>query len=179
MALLTNLFPTCSDYSDLVWKYTDKPATFAKFTQFVYPPNKIPAVEEPVHVVIETKDVLVKNEPIHQPTLPETVPKPDTVKPAKQSRRQLPMQVIIQLSENVPINTDYIKTSLIEFISKKDFQKVFGVKKTAEVMKGITENKWNKSLVLFLSFMYDTAFVYLNKDVVYNSEHTYDKKIII
>ena len=40
-------------------------------------------------------------------------------------------------------------------------------------MKGLTENKWNKSLVIFLSFIFDTSFVYLNKDVQFNKETNY------
>lgn len=106
----------------------------------------------------------------------ETSQKTEKVRGGK---RQLPMDVILQLSENIPVNADYVKTSLIDFISTKDFQKLFGVKKTSEVMKAMTENKWNKSLVLFLSFIFDVAFVYLNKDVVYDSAKTYDKKLIL
>jgi hypothetical protein len=48
-------------------------------------------------------------------------------------------------------------------------------------MKGITENKWNKSLVLFISFIFDVSFVYLGKDVMYDTNNIskYANKIII
>jgi hypothetical protein len=156
MELLANLFPSGHDENDLLWKYTEKPDTFARFTQF----NFVKPVE--------------KEEVCNEEETPVECTK---VKVNRSSKRQLPLEIIIQLSENDPINTDYIKSKLIEFISKRDFQKVFGVKKTAEVMKGITENKWNKSLVLFLSFMYDTIFVYLNKEVTYDV--AYKNKYVI
>jgi hypothetical protein len=79
-----------------------------------------------------------------------------------------PIDIIISLSKNTTANTDYINNALQQFITKPNFQKVFGIKKTSEVMKGLTENRWNKSLVLFLSFMFDATFIYLNKEVVYD-----------
>lgn len=190
MSLLTNLFPPCQDSGDLIWTYTDKPSVFAKFTQLglkeALKADEVVNVVEVVNAVNAVEVVNVVNT-VNTVCAAETVKTADTIntsKPAvhtvsKLVKRQTPMQIIIQLSENDAINTDYMKSSLIDFISKKEFQKVFGVKKTAEVMKGITENKWNKSLVLFLSFIYDTAFVYLNKDVLYNSEKIYDNKITI
>ena len=92
-------------------------------------------------------------------------------------KRKSPYDVIIELSCCVPMNYDYIKQKLIDFIAQKEFQTIFGVKKTSETMKGIIENKWNKSLVIFLSFIFDTVFVYLKKEVVFNTENS--KKIIV
>lgn len=82
-------------------------------------------------------------------------------------------------SENCQIDCDYFREKIIEFISMKEFQHVFGVKKTAEIMNGITENKWNKSLVLLYSFLFDMSFVYLKKDVVFDSTKGYTKKVSI
>ena len=94
-------------------------------------------------------------------------------------KRPLPLDIIIQLSENNIINKDYIKNQLQTFISKKEFTTVFGVKKTSEIMKGLTDNKWNKSLVIFVSFLYDTSFIYLNSEVAYNSDKCLTKSIQI
>ena len=46
-------------------------------------------------------------------------------------------------------------------------------------MKGLTENKWNKSVALFMSFIFDISFIYLNKPVKYNSEKEYDHQFTI
>ena len=97
----------------------------------------------------------------------------------KKCKKTKPMETIISLSDNIDLNADYMRSKLIDFISKKDFRTIFGVKKAADIMKGLTENKWNKSLVIFVSFMFDTAFVYLNKDVVFNSDKSYHNKITI
>ena len=87
-----------------------------------------------------------------------------------------PYDIIIEMTENNNIYIDYIKTELNNFISTKDFQKVFGIKKTSEIMSGLTNNKWNKSLVLFLSFLFNIKFIYLNKDVSFSE---YDKCITL
>jgi hypothetical protein len=38
------------------------------------------------------------------------------------------------------------------------------------MLTGIIDNKWNKSLVTLLSFLFDTKFIYLNKEVLFNKE---------
>jgi len=77
----------------------------------------------------------------------------------------LPSKIITNLCHNSEINYEYIKKSFIDFLSQKEFQKMFGVKKTSEVMKGLTEDKWNKSFVLFISFIFNKVFIYLKKEV--------------
>jgi len=94
----------------------------------------------------------------------------DDVPKQTKNKKILPVEFIVQMSENNTMNIDYIKQELQAFISQKEFSKAFGVKKCSEVMSGITNNKWNKSLVLFLSFLFDKRFVYLNKEVVFDAE---------
>jgi len=85
----------------------------------------------------------------------------------KKSKKEkiLPSKIITNLCHNSEINYEYIKKSFIEFLSQKGFQKMFGVKKTSEVMKGLAEDKWNKSFVLFISFIFNKVFIYLKKEV--------------
>lgn len=103
-------------------------------------------------------------------------------KEIKKSKKEkvLPSKVITELCHNSDINYDYIKKSLIDFISKKEFQKIFGVKKTSEVMKGLVEDKWNKSFVTFISFIFNKVFIYLKKEVsFYPLEDNKDKYITL
>jgi len=103
-------------------------------------------------------------------------------KEIKKSKKEkiLPSKVITELCHNSYINYDYIKKSLIDFISKKEFQKMFGVKKTSEVMKGLVEDKWNKSFVVFISFIFNKVFIYLKKEVsFYPLENNKDKYITL
>ena len=107
--------------------------------------------------------------------------KPESCKTeaTKRVKRQSPTTVILQLSENNEINSGYMQQKIIEFISKKEFIKFFGVKKSSEVMSALSANKWNKSLVLFISFLFDVSFIYLNKEVQYDSEKKYEDVITI
>ena len=108
---------------------------------------------------------------------------PDSVSEKKETirrvKRESPMTVILKLSENIEINSGYTQQKLIEFISKKEFIKFFGVKKSSEVMSAISANKWNKSLVIFVSFLFDVSFTYLNKEVKYNSDAKYEIQMTI
>jgi hypothetical protein len=74
---------------------------------------------------------------------------------------------------------DYIKQKLLDFISIKEFQTVFGVKNTTEIMKGIVNNKWNKQLAILFSFLFDVAFVYLKKNVMFDATKSYTKTFSI
>jgi uncharacterized coiled-coil DUF342 family protein len=134
-------------------------------------PQKV--VETPQKVV-ETPQKVVETpqKVVETPQKIEETPQNSDLK-AKTSKKATvkkitPIDIIISLSKNTTANTDYINNALQQFITKPNFQKVFGIKKTSEVMKGLTENRWNKSLVLFLSFMFDATFIYLNKEVVYD-----------
>jgi len=74
---------------------------------------------------------------------------------------------------------DYTKQKLQDFISIKEFQTVFGVKNTTEIMKGIINNKWNKQLIILYSFLFDISFTYLKKEVVFDSNKLYTQKVSI
>ncbi|WP_396189988.1 hypothetical protein [Flavobacterium sp.] len=193
----SSAFVSCntSDVNKLMWMYSEKPTVFIKYSQYV-PQECLSAVEIPAKVVEATQKVVeapakvveitqkvvevpakVVEAPAKVVEAPAKVVEAPADLKAKTSKKQTvkkltPMDIIVNLSENTSANADYINDALKQFITKQEFQKVFGIKKTSEVMKGLTENKWNKSLVLFLSFIFDATFIYLNKEVVYNIEAT-------
>lgn len=108
---------------------------------------------------IKDKNIEIQNKGgVHNAIVKET---------SKKTKKEkiLPSKLITNLCHNSDINYDYMKKSLIDFISQKEFQKMFGVKKTSEVMKGLVEDKWNKSFVLFISFIFNKVFIYLKKEV--------------
>lgn len=169
--LLDSMLPKHQD-KEILWLYSEKPDLYCKYTQYVAQvPNKEEVVEEHVNEVavkeVAAKEVAAKE--VAAKEVAKTIVQEPQNTTCKKSKKQTPKDIIIQLTENIPENYDYMKDKLIAFISNKSFQKFFGVKKTAEVMQGITNNKWNKSLVLFMSFLFDTSFVYLKKEVVYNA----------
>lgn len=162
--LIDSLLP--SKKENILWEFTEDNDIFKKYTQYF----------EEKKVVKEQKNV--NNVSILN--MIENKKDEDVKQKHKSSNKKIkPIEIIIRLSDNNIVNEDNIKKLLIEFISNKNFATVFGLKKTAEMMSGITENKWNKSLVIFLSFLFDVSFVYLKKPVQYDSEKQYDNIINI
>ena len=103
-------------------------------------------------------------------------PKTTIIEKPNTTKKQNPLEFA---SEFCSTDIDYIREQLLDFISIKEFQSVFGVKNTTEIMKGITNNKWNKQLILLFSFLFDISFLYLKKDVMFDTTKTPVKKIII
>jgi len=194
--LLQNTLPLKGNHEDLMWMYTEKPDIWCKFTQYVpinvmkvdeVPPkvHEVPVKVHEVPVKIHEVPAKVHEVPVKVHEVPpkktEDIPKIekhdakknkkiDEVPKQTKNKKILPVEFIVQMSENNIMNIDYIKQELQTFISQKEFSKAFGIKKCSEIMSGITNNKWNKSLVLFLSFLFDKRFVYLNKEVVFDAE---------
>ena len=84
----------------------------------------------------------------------------------------LPFELICLYSNIVYSDNSkkYIKNKLIKKISDKNYIKVFGIKKSSEIMSGIVNNNWNKSLVIFISFLLDKKIIYEKKEVLFNKE---------
>jgi hypothetical protein len=157
--LLQKTLPTKQAGTDLVWTYSEKPDVYQKFSQYMEPkPTEVVEQCITTNTTIPNNTKKIQNNP-------------------KKSKKMLPIELIIQLSETNDV--DYIKSKLQSFISQKEFSSVFGVKKCSEIMTGITNDKWNKSLVLFLSFFFDVKFMYLNKEVVYNAAQSTGNVIVI
>jgi hypothetical protein len=188
---ILELLPSQPDIKKIKWEYTDDLESYKNHTQYI---DIIVVHAEDVHVEkVHTEDV--HTEDVHTKIDNKDDKKIENVKKighcpvksisdfanieTKKCKKIKPMETIILLSDNIDLNADYMRSKLVDFISKKDFRTIFGVKKAADIMKGLTENKWNKSLVIFVSFIFDTAFVYLNKDVVFNSDKLYHNKITI
>ena len=81
-----------------------------------------------------------------------------------------PIEIILSETCTFNTNTSFVKQNLINFISKQEFSKVFGMKKSAEIMTGIVNNKWNISTALFISFLFDKEVNYNNTKIIYNKE---------
>jgi hypothetical protein len=81
-----------------------------------------------------------------------------------------PLEVIMNETASFHNSSEYIKESLINFITKEEFSKIFGLTKCAEIMSGIVNNRWNKSTALFISFLLDKEVYYNDKAILYNKE---------
>ena len=90
-------------------------------------------------------------------------------KPAKDTSIK-PLEIIMNETASFHNSSEYIKESLINFITKEEFSKIFGLTKCAEIMSGIVNNRWNKSTALFISFLLDKEVYYNDKAILYNKE---------
>ena len=82
-----------------------------------------------------------------------------------------PMKIILEESQTYETFRDDVREKIINFVSSKEFNKVFGITKSAEIMSGIANNRFNKSTVLFISFLFDKCVVYNNKNIIYNKNN--------
>ena len=100
--------------------------------------------------------------------------KKDVKKDTKKEKKIKPLTFIcnnLYIIED-DTNIQYIKNKLVDRISNKNYIKVFGVKKSSEIMSAIINNRWNMSLVLFLSFLFDKKIFYDKKEILFNKELT-------
>ena len=70
-------------------------------------------------------------------------------------------------SNSHEISKDDIKESIINLISRNDYIKVFGKKKSADTMSAFINNKWNKSIIQFISFLFDKKIIYNKNEIIY------------
>ncbi len=165
---------------DILWKYKSYNA-YNKHTQHVPQIVEKPANEPMKETIMETimKPIMEPaNEPMKESIMEpanepmketKAVRTPKAVK-AKKETSIKPLDVILQETNTFPHAIDKVKGKLVEVLSLQEYIKVFGAKKSAEMMTGIVNNKWNKSTALFLSFLFDKTIVYLQENILYNKE---------
>ena len=146
--ILYNKLGSLNDLSLAEWKDIE-PAIFNRHAQYSHP-----TLQE-----VQEQEVKTVHEPPVVPTNTKKVP--TTIKP---------LDIIVNETTAFHNSTDYIKESLITFITKDEFSKIFGMTKCAEIMSGIVNNRWNKSTALFISFLLDKEVYYNEKVIVYNKE---------
>ena len=148
--LLTEKLCSCENNNDILWK-SNNIEVYNKFSQYIHPSE---IVEEKLKIPIVKKEVVEEKQKI----------KKSTVALIK------PIEIILSETCTFNTNTLLVKQNIIDFISKEEFSKVFGMKKSAEIMTGIVNNKWNISTALFISFLFDKEINYNNSKIIYNKE---------
>lgn len=147
--LLYNKISNAND-DDLLWKANDI-ETYNNFSQH-----------------IEYK------EPIKEP---EIKPEKKPVVKAKKSQKKAilkPLEIILNESNTFGDFKENVKDKLIKFITQKEFNKVFGITKSSEIMSGIVNNRWNKSTALFISFLFNKSVEYNDAIVTYKKDEYKD-----
>lgn len=145
--------------------------------------NRLPAIiaDSPVQPVA-IQDILgVADIQDNAPVVPKLLPivNKATTRKEKQTCTQKkgnkdknsPMKIILEESQTYDTYRDDVRDKIIKFISTKEFGKVFGITKSAEIMSGIANDRFNKSTVLFISFLFDKCVIYNDKNIIYNKNN--------
>jgi hypothetical protein len=183
---ITYLPSNNSNLTDIRWKYNNL-EIFNKFTQFNVNDlkeikNEIieevtkeiakEVIKDEINEIIIKDDVIEKKEEIIMKV--EMVPcnkKIKTKTTDKNKKDELsPIEYIMAHCSASMIAKDYIKQKLIDTVSRKDYVKIFGLKKSSEIMSGLTKEKWNKPTALFISFLTDKEILYKGTSIVYNTD---------
>jgi hypothetical protein len=164
MEKIMNILPSDNETKDTLWMYKDNIEVFNKFNQYVViqetPSPSIPVI--PVINHIDIKNDKNDNEKKREIKNDKTDKKKDKI--------ESPLDLIIRITEVNKIMKNDIKEKLIEFISLPEFSKAFGMKKSSEIMNGLTKDSWNQSTSLFISFLLDKTVIYKEKSYIYNKE---------
>jgi hypothetical protein len=99
----------------------------------------------------------------------------NTIKPrdtkVSKDKKVGPMKIILDESLSYDTFRNDVRDKIINFISSKEFAKVFGMTKSAEIMSGIANDRFNKSTALFISFLFDKCVVYNKNNIIYNKNN--------
>jgi hypothetical protein len=167
MENIMNTLPDNHTSNETLWTYKDNIEIFNKYNQQVIQksltPKQIPQ-ELPKKVI-----------PILVPiiTTPKIKVELEETSKNKKNKIESPLDIIIRYTYVDKIMKQDIKSKLIEFISEPEFSKVFGLKKSSEIMTALTKDSWNQSISLFISFFLNKHIIYKEKSYIYykNSEN--------
>lgn len=143
MEKIMNILPDEPNTSkDTLWTYKDNIEVFNKYNQYVI-------IQDKKEINVNAND-----------------------KKTGKTKIESPLDLIIRITTVNKIMKNDIKEKLIEFVSLPEFSKAFGLKKSSEIMNGLTKDSWNQSTSLFISFLLDKNIIYKEKSYIFNKEKT-------
>ena len=162
MENIMNTLPDNYISNETLWIYKENIEVFNKYNQQVIqnPIKIIKPIQQPPSKKEEELSSKKEEEPSPKK---EEEPSPKN----KKSKIESPLDLIIRFTYVDKIMKQDIKTKLIEFISEPEFSKVFGMKKSSEIMTALTKDSWNQSISLFISFFLNKHIIYKEKSYSY------------
>jgi hypothetical protein len=178
MDKILNELPDEHISNETLWIYKENVDIFNKYNQMVSHTKIQPKEESKQELKQESKQESkqelkqepkpIKYEDNHQQQLKEQPIIKDVVKTTnKNNKQESPIDLILRLTSVDKIMKVDIKNKLIEFISLPECSKVFGMKKSSEIMTALTKDSWNQSISLFISFLLNKNVIYKEKSYVY------------
>jgi len=103
------------------------------------------------------------------PTVPNMQKQLNPIKETKKNvKKSNPIDIILAESSTCDIYKSDVKEKLIALITSNEFSKVFGITKSSEIMSGIVNERVNKSIAIFISFLFDKCVIYNDKEFIFN-----------
>jgi hypothetical protein len=170
MENIMNTLPDNYISNETLWIYKENIEVFNKYNQqviqnpikIIKPKQQPPPKKEAEPSSKKEEEPSPKKEEEPSPKKEEE-PSPKN----KKSKIESPLDLIIRFTYVDKIMKQDIKTKLIEFISEPEFSKVFGMKKSSEIMTALTKDSWNQSISLFISFFLNKHIIYKEKSYSY------------
>ena len=169
----------------LIFKTQDN-IKYKKYTQYLYD-DKNKDIYDNIHTISnakdakdvkDVKDVRHNTEPVmfnvkHIVQFVEPIDSGTSIcnKNNQKKNNIKPYDIILNETNTILHDIEHIKGRIYDLISYNNFIKIFGKKKSAEAMSGIVNNRWNKSVALLISFMFDKIVNYNGTDIVYNKDN--------
>ena len=170
-----NTLPDNHISNETLWIYKDNIEIFNKYNQQVIHKIKKDEIKKD-----EIKKDEIKKDEIKKDEIKKEEIKKDEIKKGKITKKnESPIDLILRLTLVDKIMKQDIKDKLIEFISVPEFSKVFGMKKTSEIMTAISKESWNQSISLFISFLLNKNIIYKDKSYIYNKDKEISQQSII
>jgi len=180
-----NTLPDNHISNETLWIYKDNIEIFNKYNQQVNHTIKKEEIKKDEIKKDEIKKVEIKKEEIKKDEIKkeeikkEEIKKEEIKKEKTAKKMESPIDLILRLTLVDKIMKQDIKDKLIEFISVPEFSKVFGMKKTSEIMTAISKESWNQSISLFISFLLNKNIIYKDKSYIYNKDKEISQQSII
>ena len=175
-----NTLPDNHISNETLWIYKDNIEIFNKYNQQVIHKIKKEEIKKDEIKKDEIKKDEIKKEEIKKDEIKKEEIKKEEIKKGKIIKKnESPIDLILRLTLVDKIMKQDIKDKLIEFISVPEFSKVFGMKKTSEIMTAISKESWNQSISLFISFLLNKNIIYKDKSYIYNKDKEISQQSII
>jgi hypothetical protein len=186
MDKIMNTLPDNHISNETLWIYKDNIEIFNKYNQQVIHKIKKEEIKKEEIKKEEIKKEEIKKEEIKKEEIKKAEIKKEEIKKEEikkerttKQKNESPIDLILRLTLVDKIMKQDIKDKLIEFISVPEFSKVFGMKKTSEIMTAISKESWNQSISLFISFLLNINIIYKDKSYIYNKDKEISQQSII
>ena len=193
--VLANKLPSLPEGKNLIWKNSDD-NLYAKFSQYDKPNNTLPVLKNApilpdipdiqevstistnvpkinkIPKVLKVSPIKIDNDNSKYLINTEVSNISKKLNPINETKKYIkktnPIDTILTELSTCEIYKSDVKDKIITLITSNEFSKVFGITKSSEIMSGIVNERVNKSIALFISFLFDKCVIYNDKEYIFN-----------